>query len=1012
MPIAATFTSHGATGFDALATAVRDAQGDDRLAPVTIIVPTNTAGVMARRALGHRGGAANVDVLTLYRLAELLAARALVDQARTPVSTPVVDIAVRDSLVRTGPGLYGEVAHHPSTVVALRDLYREVRLAGRGAMTALGRTGRGREPTRILVEVARALAGDWYDEGDLLEQATVQARAALPARFRRLIVHDPQRLRPLELELMRTLGEHGDVRLLVARTGDADADRPVLDVVAELVGGPAPAEPSAPAPPIAPIRVRSTTDADEEVRLAVRAVLDAARTGTRFDRMAIVWPTERPYARLVEHHLGAAGLTWNGRPGTTVVERMVPRTLAELMDLDRRGLRRVSLMTLLGDIPARGADGRPVPVAAWERIAREAGVVREADWGTHLPRWLDEVRATVPDDEIAAARLDARIRDGESLRAFVDELRAALGDPAITRSWSDWVAWCRARLASWFGPSLDRLPDVERIALDQTERILDRLGHLDRLGPAATGRPVTRAELRATFLAELEAVPARRGTIGDGLHVGSIIGARGLDLDLVVVLGAADGLLPPPPVVDPLLSDDDRATAGLVTSDERVRHAHRQFLALTRTTPAVVVTVPRGDLRATAAHQASRWLAPLVETGSAIVDVLDSHAHGLASAEFPLSVAEHRRRALWVHHRAGGDVRDHDRVRDDLVATRSLALRDARADDAFTVYDGDLSSQTIRVFDRPISPSRLEAWASCPHAFFVQYLLGVRPVEEPSDLVSVDPRDRGTAIHEALHQLHQQVLEGVVPPPGPDGWSDEHLAVLTELARAQADRLERSGRTGRAAYWAIARDQLIEEVREWVHHERAHWGGRRLLLSEARFGPDDDVRITLPDGREIVVTGSIDRVDERADGSLLVTDHKTGSATRFRGLDTDPTLGGTHFQLPVYAAAARALTGRPDAAVRTEYAFFRRENFKRLGAEIDADAWEQAMRQLAEVVAGIEAGLFLARPDKPGWQLYVACPYCDPDGLGTTERWPEWERKRADPRLARWEGHEPGTDQP
>ena len=58
----------------------------------------------------------------------------------------------------------------------------------------------------------------------------------------------------------------------------------------------------------------SVTDADEEARRAVRAIVDAARGGTALGRMAILWPTDRPYARLVEHHLDVAGIDWNGRP--------------------------------------------------------------------------------------------------------------------------------------------------------------------------------------------------------------------------------------------------------------------------------------------------------------------------------------------------------------------------------------------------------------------------------------------------------------------------------------------------------------------------------------------------------------------------------------------------------------------------------------------------------------------------------------------------------------------------
>ena len=34
----------------------------------------------------------------------------------------------------------------------------------------------------------------------------------------------------------------------------------------------------------------------------------------------------------------------------------------------------------------------------------------------------------------------------------------------------------------------------------------------------------------------------------------------------------------------------------------------------------------------------------------------------------------------------------------------------------------------------------------------------------------------------------------------------------------------------------------------------------------------------------------------------------------------------------------------------------------------------------------------------------MSCDYCEPDHLGTAERWSEWERKRLDPRVARWFG--------
>ena len=299
-------------------------------------------------------------------------------------------------------------------------------------------------------------------------------------------------------------------------------------------------------------------------------------------------------------------------------------------------------------------------------------------------------------------------------------------------------------------------------------------------------------------------MPARRGTIGDGVHVGTLAGARGLDLDLAVVVGSADGLLPPPPTTDPLLGDDDRVAAGLVGSDERVRNAHRQFLAVVGTTPAVTIVAPRGDLRATAVHHRSRWVTPLLDDLDGGEIVVDSHAHGLAATEFPQSAAEHRLRELWVAARSGGDVRP---IRWSPATSCwsgpwPCAMAGRRL---VTVYDGDLTSRPVPAFDRPIAPTRIEAWAACPHAYFVRYLLGVSPVDEPAELLDLSPLDRGSAIHAAIDALQREVLAGRLRPPGDDGWTDEHAAALLASLDAICDDLEHGGRTGRAAYWATSR---------------------------------------------------------------------------------------------------------------------------------------------------------------------------------------------------------------
>jgi ATP-dependent helicase/nuclease subunit B len=202
---------------------------------------------------------------------------------------------------------------------------------------------------------------------------------------------------------------------------------------------------------------------------------------------------------------------------------------------------------------------------------------------------------------------------------------------------------------------------------------------------------------------------------------------------------------------------------------------------------------------------------------------------------------------------------------------------------------------------------------------------------------------------------------------------------------------------------------MLDDLLTWLRHdsELVVARGSVVVASEMRFGADDDVSIALPDGRPIRLRGTIDRVDRTGDGRLVVTDHKSGGKDKFKDLSVDdPTIGGTLFQLPSYAAAARARFGEPDTPVQAEYGLLRKGQYARPGYLMTPAVDALVSESLARVVAGIETGFFPNRPERPGWRFFVGCHYCEPDGLGTAERWAEWDRKQHDSRLAAWFGVE------
>ncbi len=994
----------------ALSQAVHALKRGDVLAPVTLLVANSPSGVMARRALGRHGVTA-IDAPTLGRLANDLAAGHPDLARRRPVSGPVLEQVIDDAL-RTAAG--PAVARHPTSIRAMRDSYRELRLAGAEAQRRLATaSARGAMVAAVTAATHDRLRTHWYDEADALTAAidTVRSGRRVPPP---VVVYLPDRLDHLTIDLVAAIGEVSEVRLIVTSPHPELASLPTSP---HTSASSPPAVEAATRGATRPPSVISTTDADDECRWAARTVMALARDGVALDRIMVVWPTMVPYARAIVHHLDAAGIGWNGRGGTAPHERTTPRVLLDLLELGRRGLRRRDVFALLAGAPIHASSGL-APVAEWERIARLAGVVGPDDWHDRLAPYADDPRWA-----------DA----ATSLAHFVDQLANNLDDRP--RSWSEWVEWARRSLTELLGEGYRaHLSEPDVRADEALELALGHIADLDRLdqpdneqpadpphddGPPHNdrralegglddrwpideslggGRKVTRARFALALSGELDDAPTTEGRVGHGVTVCSLYGSLGVDADAAVVVGASDATLPPRPTPDPVLSDGDRLAAGLATSDDLTRRLRERFDDIVDRC-AVTFTTPRGDLRQSAERSPSAWIRPWF--GEQARHVASAPA-GLLGLDFPATAAEHRWRRRLADQRAGVTIERLSRADIDPITRRAATTIVARAAAQFTPFDGDLTGVAVpplATSGRSVSPSRLEAWARCPHAYFVRYLLGVEAIDEFGPNLHVQPLDRGTAVHAALDRFHRAVLAGELPQPGPSGWGDEHRRALLSAFDAVCVDLERAGRVGRPASWADRRDEMRDDLLGWLDADGALAAERSTVIVGSEVG-FDGVAIELGDAHQLPVRGSIDRVDRTADGTIIVTDHKTGSDRDLRGLDTDdPTLGGRRFQLATYAAAADVTGG---AAVRAEYAFFGRYQYRRIGIDFDADTTDRATVAIAHTVDGIDAGWFPHRPARPGWRLFVDCPYCEPDGLGTGELHQAWRRKRIDARGAAW----------
>jgi RecB family exonuclease len=147
--------------------------------------------------------------------------------------------------------------------------------------------------------------------------------------------------------------------------------------------------------------------------------------------------------------------------------------------------------------------------------------------------------------------------------------------------------------------------------------------------------------------------------------------------------------------------------------------------------------------------------------------------------------------------------------------------------------------------------------------------------------------------------------------------------------------------------------------------------------------------------RTLAFRGRIDRVDRAPDGErLVVLDYKSGGVWEgHRHLHQDAVHRGQLLQLPVYALAARE---RFRAAAVAAYYWFvtERQSYASKGYAVDDRRLARFRHVLGIIVAGIENGLFPARPGSSRQDGFENCQICPYDRVCPGARADLWRRKR------------------
>ncbi len=1031
---------------------VDSVQQGDPLAPVTVVGPSVYANLTLRYELG-RSGFANVRFLVFPRLAEFLGAPLLASQGRRPL-TPVLENAAVRAVTSKVSGVLSQVSSHSSTVLSIRRAFRQIRHASENGLDRLAAQGGLREEVVGLYRSFREQTKEFYDAEDLARAAAKAVRSGRTAGLSDLgfiLFFMLSGMSPGEKELVAELAAAGRCAVLLGHTGDADADGPIetlADDLAPFLG--APERHTVPngeqVPALAPSgkRLLIAPDPHEEVRWTIRWIVHRAEQGTPFHRMAVLYGAHTPYNTLVREELQLAGIPVSGPNPFPLAQTAVGRTLTGLMQLSDGQLSRDAVMHWLMGCPVQppgNNDSMGFSPSRWDAISKKAGVVGGLDqWTERLGRYAqDTERSALSRErkgEISEAQADlmaAETQAARQLLRFVRRLSEDVMPPADGSEWGVFSGWALDLLDRYLAP-VPRIPEPERGIFDKIRDILEGLSAAEGIDPSPR-LDVFKASLEEA----LQAPAGHSGPTGQGVFVGPIASAAAMNFDVVHIAGMIEGSIPAPTGDDPLIPDVSRqeaggAGAGLPLRDERLAEDRYAFLSALGAAPEVMLSFPRSSPAGQRAHYPSRWFleqASVIE-GSPVhtsdlwsmdsrpwLTILRSTDQSLASVSGAAAADLHDYdlERLWSWKRVGLEAKAHPLAASGILA-RSFELgRQRYASPNFTEWDGNLSGALAgsrlseRLENTPLSPTSLEQWAGCPFRYFLGYVLRISVLDDPEEVHSITPLERGSLVHGILEEfIGGSLKDGTLPRPG-EPWSGQHRAALESIARSHFQAAENKGVAGKRLLWRLEQDDILSDLYSFLEADadlRGRFGVSPLYL-EARFGregdPWDAAELPMDGAPPLKFRGVIDRVDADPSGrNVLVMDYKTGSAGPYTGLKDDPVDKGKHLQLAIYSLAARNALG-DDANVTAAYWFTSSRGGFSLAPPDPLDiAKEDTLRRFEEgvsvIVSGIRNGLFPANPGEPDRGDFTNCRFCDFKSLCPSRKDALWRRKKRHPLLA------------
>ncbi|XZL30740.1 helicase-exonuclease AddAB subunit AddB [Clostridium perfringens] len=403
----------------------------------------------------------------------------------------------------------------------------------------------------------------------------------------------------------------------------------------------------------------------------------------------------------------------------------------------------------------------------------------------------------------------------------------------------------------------------------------------------------------------------------DQVNIGDITRIKSRGTKALYIIGVNDGVLPSASKEEGILSDNDREILlekGIsLASDTRTKIFEEQFLVYTAFTIAeeyLVVTYPLADFEGKSqrpsiiVHRLKKILPNVKEESEGFKLVNDKYDK--ISAKLPTL------NELMIAIRKnydGAEIEDYWKYVYDWYLREPKwkeRIEYVRKGLEYTNLENNISKEKAKKLYEDnknkisLSVSRLERYAQCPFAYYIQYGLKAKDRK----IYEFTAPDLGSFMHEILDEFTNEIKEKDLK------WSDLSKENCRNIINSLVDNQVKNNKSSilnsskRYSYFTDRFKRILTKS-VMVISEQMKRSDFEIYKNELAFGFSKDVnsiKLDLPSGESFYLNGRIDRVDKlNLDGEtyLRIIDYKTGS----KKFDLNKFYNGLQMQLLVYLDA-------------------------------------------------------------------------------------------------------------